>query len=240
VKGAGIIQTATVVFLAVSACVAGDTAAAGPASGSAKTVAAADTAAAGVSAVDSTIGSLTIRSVPAGAAVVIDGMPVGETPVRIDSLPAGRHRLQLLMEKYLTKAANIVVNGGSDGEVSFTMLKPTALTVVGTPEGAAVRIDTLAAAALPCRREGLKPGAYRVSVSHPGHAALDTTVTLADGADDTLRVALAPPAAAAAADKEKPQPRAPRGSGRRIATIAAVAAFTVFSVILLAVDLASD
>ncbi len=187
------------------------------------------------------VGSLTIRSTPSGALTIVDGIPVGETPVKVDSLPAGTHRLQLQMQGYMGKAASVRVSAGADAEVAFTLIRPATLVVLGEPQGAQVSLDTLRVGGLPTVREGLKPGSYQLSVSRPGYVPVDTLLALQEGAVDTVRIALlAEGGEADAAPAAKPVAAAPRGSGRRVATIAAVGAFVVFSVVLLVVDLASD
>ena len=81
-------------------------------------------------------GSLTISSTPAGALTLLNGMPVGETPVRVDSLSAGRYRIRIEKQGYLAKAATVLVNAGADGQVAFELLKPVSIAVIGEPAGA--------------------------------------------------------------------------------------------------------
>ena len=185
--------------------------------------------------------TLTIRSEPPGAEVTVDGIRVGAAPVKVDSLPPGTHRLQLSLDGYLTKAASVKLAGGAD-EVSFTLVKPGALTVVADVPGAGVWLDSLYLGTAPADKGGLKPGQYTVRASKPGHTDFSAAVTVAAGGRDTVRAVL--PAAPAALPAVKPAPvaasRTSSFGGRRAATIAACIAFTVFSGIVIAVDAASD
>jgi len=190
---------------------------------------------------DSAVGALTVRSTPSGALVIADGMPVGETPVRIDSIAPGKHRLQLQLEGYLGKAATVLVSPGTDGDVEFAMVKPATVTVAGTPAGATVTLDSVELGPLPVRREGLKPGTHRIRVSGSGFSPLDTSIVLSEGVSDTITVSLAAttaPTPASTAAQSSPRPA--RGENRRAALIAAAASFVVFTAVILAVDLAND
>jgi len=59
-----------------------------------------------------TIGSLTVTSDPAGAAVYVDGDFVGQTPVSVPDLIAGDHRVRLAKDGYLENGRIVGVDAG--------------------------------------------------------------------------------------------------------------------------------
>lgn len=61
-----------------------------------------------------TAGKLAVFSEPPGLAVVLDGKPSGQTPVRIESIAPGTHELQIE-----NKEKTIFVNPGQELRISF-------------------------------------------------------------------------------------------------------------------------
>jgi hypothetical protein len=183
--------------------------------------------------VDTTVGSLTIRSEPTGALVIMDGFPVGETPIRVDSLTKGKHRLQITAKGYYTKSATVLVEGGVNREAVFTLVQPATLSVVANVPGASVEVDGTDAGVAPARVEELKPGKHEVRVAKTGHTPYSGTVTLASGAHDTLQVALEAVAKVAA------KPAEPRRK-RRGRIILASTLFGVFALVILIAEIVGD
>ena len=79
-------------------------------------------------------GLVTIESNPAGATVLIDGEPVGETPLQALPVEAGEHSVLLQAERYLPLEQPLSVTGRNI---------PQALTLELAPGWAEVRIDSL-------------------------------------------------------------------------------------------------
>jgi hypothetical protein len=48
-------------------------------------------------------GTLTIESIPTGARVLLNGTPAGETPLRLEGLPEGRHTVTLVTDSVTVK-----------------------------------------------------------------------------------------------------------------------------------------
>src|SRR5262245_25751645 len=58
-----------------------------------------------------TVGSLLVESEPAGAAIYVDGLLTGHTPLSMTSLSAGDHRVRLQKDGYLENARVVAVGG---------------------------------------------------------------------------------------------------------------------------------
>jgi PKD repeat protein len=65
-------------------------------------------------------GSLTVRSDPAGANVYLDGEKAGTTPVTVQDVAPGSHRLLLILQGYQDIVQVVEITGGKDTDVSVT------------------------------------------------------------------------------------------------------------------------
>ena len=95
------------------------------------------------------VGSLLVRSTPAGAAVFVDGREYGRTPVTIEKLARGAHRLRVTRNGYSADERQVTISGGQRVQ-SLTVrltpqrpIAPPARAAVPTPQGAASRTGRL-------------------------------------------------------------------------------------------------
>lgn len=70
-------------------------------------------------------GSLTILSTPTGANVYIDGEKIGTSPVKVQGVQAGSHKVLLTMQGYGDIAKTVDVPDGSDKEVEVVFADAT-------------------------------------------------------------------------------------------------------------------
>jgi hypothetical protein len=71
------------------------------------------------------VGALTITTEPPGAAVAVDGVARGQTPLRLTELPAGTHRVSLTRSDYLENAATVEIKAGETATIDRTLTKAT-------------------------------------------------------------------------------------------------------------------
>lgn len=71
-------------------------------------------------------GPLSITSTPPGAQVILDGQPVGVTPLTLPDVSGGQHSIVLKMEGYNDYTENISVTG--EGETVAATLVPASVT----------------------------------------------------------------------------------------------------------------
>jgi hypothetical protein len=85
-----------------------------------------------------TYGLLLVESDPAGAAVYVDGRFAGQTPLTIETLAPGAHRLRLVRPGYLENARMVTIKGGARANLSvqLTASAPPLKIVVVEGEGA--------------------------------------------------------------------------------------------------------
>jgi len=73
----------------------------------------------------SSVGSLNLNTEPSGVAVLIDGQPRGETPLRLDSLEAGQHTVTLTKEGYAPASQAFTVSSEQPSSLAV-QLQPLA------------------------------------------------------------------------------------------------------------------
>jgi serine/threonine-protein kinase len=138
-----------------------------------------------------------LNSRPEGAAVTVDGVDRGVTPLEL-SLSVGAHEVILRNddgERHLT------VNVESGTRVSENVDMPTAvasgqLDVSSDPLGARVTVDGTAAGRTPLKVKGLAVGRHVVVVSD-GTSSVNRTVDVTTGATVSMFISLAGPAVSA-------------------------------------------
>ncbi|MEZ5284519.1 MAG: PEGA domain-containing protein [Vicinamibacterales bacterium] len=71
-------------------------------------------------------GTLLVESRPAGAAVTVDGRPVGQTPVTVERLAPGTHTVSMVLSGYRPVSTTVPVGGGERARAaaSLTLQEP--------------------------------------------------------------------------------------------------------------------
>jgi len=133
-------------------------------------------------------GSLTVRTVPSGTTVFVDGVESGLSPTRIGGLGKGMYEIKVSRAGYITEMQRIQLSAGENKKLSITLSSagtsaaesvpqggsPSAIgaalnpfTITTHPRTARVRILNI----IPVYRAGMQlgPGKYRVEVSASGY-----------------------------------------------------------------------
>jgi len=134
-----------------------------------------------------------IESVPAGAAVAVDGVARGTTPLTVE-IDAGRRLVTLRHEAFRAWESPILVKAGEPQTVGpVTLGLPDGrLVVTSEPSGADVSVAGSYRGRTPLTLP-LAPGtAHEVLVTRAGYAAATRSVRLEPSATATLAVALVP------------------------------------------------
>jgi serine/threonine protein kinase len=114
------------------------------------------------------LGSLSVQTNPAGAAVVIDGQQRGMSPLSVQLKP-GRHVVELVTDGDV-RTIPVTITAG--GEVSQFIEIPRAASALGElqirtePAGATVTVDGRVLGKSPLTAEGLTPGPHTVTVEN--------------------------------------------------------------------------
>lgn len=136
---------------------------------------------------------VTVRSVPSGAEILVDGQVAGRTPQTLE-LGAGTHELSLRLPGYATWRDSINVVANVALELPEIQLAPAAgtLKLSSSPSGASVRMAGSFRGQTPMELS-LPPGKeQRVQLSAPGHRPAERSVELVADTRQDLHVELEP------------------------------------------------
>ena len=78
------------------------------------------------------VGSLNITSSPMMASVNIDGQKVGETPLLLDNIAIGTHKVEIVLNGYATWSRDITITEGQTATLDATLSKAAAVTTSTT------------------------------------------------------------------------------------------------------------
>ncbi|MDZ7783020.1 MAG: PEGA domain-containing protein [Halioglobus sp.] len=132
-----------------------------------------------------------VASEPAGAAILVDGEVVGETPATIEML-RGERQLILQLPAYAAWQKNLQIEAGGKRDLGVIQLQPAAgeLVLSSEPSGANVTLDGKFQGRTPVTL-ALGPGReHRLAVFRPGYRRHTETVSLPAGASDSKTVQL--------------------------------------------------
>jgi len=134
---------------------------------------------------------VTVTSRPAGATILADDEPLGETPATVE-LPEGRNEISLVLEGYKPWEGRVTAFADTPLTLPTVELERAdgVLRVISEPAGANVTVDGRYRGQTPVRIS-LAPGRrYTVGLSKAGYRAYSRNVVLEAAQGETLRVDL--------------------------------------------------
>jgi formylglycine-generating enzyme required for sulfatase activity len=135
--------------------------------------------------------AVSIDSIPAGAAILIDGEQVATTPAVVDLLQ-GEHQLILQLASYAPWQQALEVTAGEAMQLPPVTLLPAAglLELASTPSGANVTLDGEFQGQTPLTLELTPDRVHRLAVLKPGYRRYNTTVQLPAAGSDSQTIKL--------------------------------------------------
>ncbi len=123
--------------------------------------------------------TLHLDSRPPGAAVVLDGVPLGTTPLEAELLQ-GTRTLILSHPGHKPVRLDLPVEAGATLHLDAVVLPPAdgSLALGSTPSGATVTVDGAYRGTTPLRLELASGTPHRLRLALPGHRPLEQEVTL--------------------------------------------------------------
>ena len=153
-----------------------------------------------VAAPPATGGRFLVRSVPAGARVMISGRARGTTPATVRDLAFATYNVTVSREGYRTRMQRVTLSRSTPArDITVELARatpppPTATTgsvyVDTRPSGAQVTIDGRVVGIAPLRVPDLAPGSHTIRLDLAGHKSLTTTVVVRAGQQVPVRVSL--------------------------------------------------
>jgi len=142
-----------------------------------------------------TSGRILVRSTPAGASVLVDGVPHGETPVAVRGLTLGAHVIVVTMVGYPQwhQTATLTEDrpsqsfeaslDGASAAVQAPLPAPatTGLQIDSRPTGAQVFVDGAPVGVTPVLLPTIATGAHTVRIELAGYRSWSTSVSVTSG-----------------------------------------------------------
>ena len=143
-------------------------------------------------ALEPNVGKLHVISEPAGAHVELDGVFVGSTPLPIDSVTTGPHKLSLSLQDYDESERQVMVHFGRTESLHVDLnITAAVFTVRSDPAGAAVYVDGADdATGLTPLPLTMKPGPHRLEIALEGYDSVLLTPDLKPGEERMESVSL--------------------------------------------------
>lgn len=135
-------------------------------------------------------GRLSLKSVPSGATVAVDGTFRGSTPLSLELISQRSYRVRLTKPGYIPLERAFTVAGAKTTEATLRLKPEYGIVFLKTvPSGATLKIDGKIVGDA-SRRLRLPTRAHRIEVSKKGYLPFKTTVTPRKGVSKRLNVRL--------------------------------------------------
>ncbi|MDD1654278.1 MAG: PEGA domain-containing protein [Methanomicrobiales archaeon] len=137
-------------------------------------------------------GSLDVSSTPSGAAIYVDDVYKGVTPLTVTQ-PPGEHAVRLTKAGYEEHSETVTVTSGQTGRISATLVPQAAttgsLSLTSNPSGARVTLDGGRTGTTPWVTD-VSAGSHTLVFSLPGYLDATATVTVQGGDTATYNAVL--------------------------------------------------
>jgi len=127
-------------------------------------------------------GVLEVSSRPSGAAVMVNGLERGKTPLKLNDIPKGRVAITLRLDGYKDVSRELTLNAGDSQRLDVALEGiPGSLYLTSVPDGARFYIDGSAQGRGPIELANVAPGKYRVRAQIDGYGEVERTVVVGQG-----------------------------------------------------------
>jgi hypothetical protein len=190
-----------------------------------------------VSDTGSALKTITVATDPESAAVVLDGSVRGYSPLELQVTDSVVHSIELRKKGYYKKTIELRFDTVSTPVLTIPLLKPASIALTSEPAGAQLSMNGKDAGVTPIHISPVKPGDHRIRFQLNGFAAVDTVLSLGNGASDTLHVVMLKKVA-----PQKDQAKAAEiktGLTRRIMIITILSLFVAYAAVLVGIEIAN-
>ncbi|MDE0929827.1 MAG: PEGA domain-containing protein [Halioglobus sp.] len=134
---------------------------------------------------------VTVKSLPSGATILLDGEAVGKTPATVEVLQ-GEHQLMLQLQAYANWQQTLQIKASENLDLGVVALQPAAgeLALSSVPSSANVTLDGEFQGQTPLTLILIPDRAHRLAVFKPGYKRYDSSVQLPAAGSDTQTVTL--------------------------------------------------
>ena len=115
-------------------------------------------------------GSLSIKSEPSNAVVIVDGNEVDNTPANVADLEPGRHLVEAKIEGYAIWSENVEVRADKENQITAILRKLTgSLNIKSEPSNAIIIVNGNEVGNTPANIVDLEPGKHLVEARMDGY-----------------------------------------------------------------------
>ncbi|WP_261597875.1 PEGA domain-containing protein [Methanoculleus formosensis] len=139
-------------------------------------------------------GSITVTSVPAGAAISLDGADTGMvTNGTLNCVPAGNHNVTVTLAGYAPASSQVTVVAGQTAAVHFALTPVGSISVTSVPTGAAIYLDgTSTGVVTDGTLNNVPVGNHTVMVTRSGYNSASSQVTVVANQTVAVHFTLSP------------------------------------------------
>ncbi len=138
----------------------------------------------------SNIGWISVNTTPSASNIFINNIPRGKTPAKLQ-LERGEYDLRVEAPGYSNHKEKISILNDETSTVSVNLQElPCSITIVTTPTGSNLTVNGQQYNNTPTTLDNLKPGEYKIVISHDKYDTSTRTVNVAAGKDLTVNVTL--------------------------------------------------
>ena len=128
-------------------------------------------------------GTVKVTSEPAGAAVTVNGVDRGVTPVTVTGIPKGRATVKLVKAGFQEEVREISMNAGEEQQLALALKGlPGTLSLSSVPAGARFYLDGEYRGKGEIVLSGLAPREYTVRAELEGYGSLERKIEIGVGA----------------------------------------------------------
>ena len=122
---------------------------------------------------------LILKSIPSGAAVAVNGLARGSTPVTVERIPAGETKVEFTLEGCEPYSRTVKLAAGETQEMNAKLREiPGQIKVVSIPASARIYMNNQFKGESPVTITNLAPGDYRLRAELTAHKPSARTITL--------------------------------------------------------------
>jgi len=136
-------------------------------------------------------GSISIKSEPAKATILLDNKSVGTTPKTITDLKPGEYNIEVKMEGYEDWSENVKLDIGKNKALTAALqMTAASISIESEPAKASIFLDGKEFGKTPAMRKSIDPGKHEVEVRMEGYQVWSKIVNLKTGKEKLLTATL--------------------------------------------------
>lgn len=183
--------------------------------------------------------SVTIKTIPDSAVVVIDDVVKGLTPLKVSDLKAGEHAIVFKKKGFYQKRVSTVVDSVSaEKDLVITLQQPGSIMISSEPSGAEIFLNKIKKGISPLKIDLLKPGNYTLQLKKAQYNDFEKTITIESGKSDSLLGTLS--LNSVYIDSVNQAVKQHKSKRKKITSIVIASAFCLFAAVIAAIDFSGE